>query len=161
MTTPIGASLSLVALAALCGAAAPGMARPMWNDNAEAHAVCEVNNKMHNGMMSVKLSGDADRDFVATMIPHQQAAIDIAKIELRYGKDEETRKLAATLVAAHEQEIAAMSAWLAQHPATDMARRPMPAARYLGPAAAGSGPANPALLAQTPGAKPGTQEGTE
>ena len=33
------------------------------------------------------MTGDADKDFVAMMIPHLQGTIDMAKVELKYGKD--------------------------------------------------------------------------
>jgi hypothetical protein len=36
--------------------------------------------------MSIKPTGDVDRDFVAMMVPHHQGAIDMAQAELRYGR---------------------------------------------------------------------------
>jgi uncharacterized protein (DUF305 family) len=69
---------------------------------------------MHQSMMQ-SFTGDADVDFVQGIIPHHQGAIDIAKIELRYGKDPEIKKLAEDIIKAQEGEIAAMNAWLAQH----------------------------------------------
>jgi uncharacterized protein (DUF305 family) len=70
--------------------------------------------KMHQGMM-VGYTGDADVDFVKGMLPHHQGAVDMANIELQYGKDPELRKLAEDIVKAQESEIAFMNAWLAKH----------------------------------------------
>jgi len=68
--------------------------------------------KMHESSL-MQSSGDADVDFVRMMIPHHQAAIDMAKAELKHGKDAPTRKLAKAIIAAQEKEIAEMNAWLA------------------------------------------------
>jgi len=59
--------------------------------------------------MDVKPSGDIDRDFVAMMAPHHQGAIDMAVIELRYGKNEQLRRIAQEIVVDQMQEIQAMN----------------------------------------------------
>jgi uncharacterized protein (DUF305 family) len=74
-------------------------------------AFAEANATMHKDM-DIKFTGDADKDFVRGMIAHHQGAIDMAKIELEYGKDAEIRKLAETIIAAQEGEIKDMKAWL-------------------------------------------------
>jgi uncharacterized protein (DUF305 family) len=58
--------------------------------------------------MAVRPSGDVDRDFVALMIPHHESAIAMAQAELRYGKNEQLRRMAQEIVATQQQEIAAM-----------------------------------------------------
>ncbi len=63
--------------------------------------------KMMNDM-EIKPTGDIDRDFVAMMAPHHQGAIDMAISELRYGKDEQLRRIAQEIIVDQMQEIAAM-----------------------------------------------------
>jgi uncharacterized protein (DUF305 family) len=67
----------------------------------------QVNARMHESMQIVP-SGDPDRDFTRMMIPHHQGAIDMAVVELRYGKDERLRRLAQEINVAQQQEIAVM-----------------------------------------------------
>ncbi len=70
-----------------------------------------ANAKMHRDM-GVALTGDADVDFLAGMIPHHQGAIDMAEVALKYGKDPKVKKLARDIIRAQKQEIAMMNAWL-------------------------------------------------
>lgn len=64
--------------------------------------------------MDVKPTGDVDRDFVAMMIPHHQGAIDMALAVLRYGKNEQIRRIAQEIIVEQQQEIAAMRLALGQ-----------------------------------------------
>ena len=63
--------------------------------------------------MMVPYTGDVDVDFAAGMIPHHQAAIDMAKIQLEFGTDPGMRELAEAIIAAQESEIATLKAFLA------------------------------------------------
>ena len=67
--------------------------------------------RMNQAMRAAPMTGDPDRDFVAMMIPHHQGAIDMAQVELRYGKDPAMRQLARTIIAAQRREIGEMQRW--------------------------------------------------
>jgi len=68
-----------------------------WQDNSDETAFLGENQTAMSKMMmdmTVKPSGDIDRDFVEMMVPHHQGAVDMAKAELRYGHNEQLRRLA-------------------------------------------------------------------
>ena len=58
--------------------------------------------------MTIKPTGDVDRDFVDMMVPHHQGAIDMAVAVLRYGRNPQVRRLAQEIIVDQQQEIAAM-----------------------------------------------------
>jgi uncharacterized protein (DUF305 family) len=67
--------------------------------------------------MMVPPSGNADRDFAAMMVPHHQGAVDMARIELQFGKDPVLRRLAQAIIVEQLQEIEVMQRELNQLPA--------------------------------------------
>jgi Domain of unknown function (DUF305) len=82
--------------------------RPDLSD--EQSFLSENDAAMNNMMaeMTIKPTGDVDRDFVAMMVPHHQGAVDMAKAELKYGHNEQLRRLAQEIVVTQQQEISAM-----------------------------------------------------
>jgi len=88
------------------------MAMPASTGQSASNAAFEqANTKMHKDM-AVPLTGDADRDFLAGMIPHHQGAVDMAEVVLKYGKDPRVKKLAQDIITAQKKEIAMMQGWL-------------------------------------------------
>lgn len=67
---------------------------------------------MH-GMMTVKLTGNPDVDFVKGMIPHHEAAIKMAEVVMPYLKDQQIKTFAKNIIAAQKHEVAFMTSWLA------------------------------------------------
>jgi hypothetical protein len=83
--------------------------------------------KMHMAMGAVERSGNADVDFVRLMIPHHQAAIDMAKTQLLHGKDAQMRRLAQEIITDQQLEIQLMQRWLKQREAAATKQNQTPA----------------------------------
>jgi hypothetical protein len=80
-------------------------------DHSEEQSFLLENRAAMNKMMAdmtIKPTGDVDRDFVAMMVPHHQGAIDMANAELNFGHNEQLRRLAQEIVANQEREITVM-----------------------------------------------------
>lgn len=97
----LAAGAAAIALGGACVLAANEDEAPFLKENEAAMS------KMMTAM-AVKPSGDVDRDFVATMIPHHQGAIEMAQAELRYGRNEQLRRIAQEIIVDQTQEIDVM-----------------------------------------------------
>jgi uncharacterized protein (DUF305 family) len=72
-------------------------------DHSEEQALLSENSAAMNKMMAdmtVKPSGD--------VVPHHQGAVDMAKAELKYGHNEQLRRLAQEIVANQQRQIMVM-----------------------------------------------------
>ena len=103
---------TVVIAALLFGSAGPLRGSPA-DEAAFAAANFAAMDRMMRGM-GVPPSGNVDADFVATMVPHHQGAIDMAQAELRYGRNETLRRIAQEIIVEQQQEIAAMHLALGQ-----------------------------------------------
>ncbi|WP_173256976.1 DUF305 domain-containing protein [Paraburkholderia sp. NMBU_R16] len=131
---------ALLAAALALGSAA--FAAGKFAANSEESAFLAENDRAMARMMdgmSVKPAGDVDHDFVQTMIPHHQGAIDMAQAELRHGRNEQLRRIAQEIVVEQQQEIVAMRLALGE---------PLPTP---GPAPDQGGSASEPVRSATPG----------
>jgi uncharacterized protein (DUF305 family) len=62
--------------------------------------------------LALSFSGDVDVDFAKRLLVQHQAAVDMAKVVLVFGKDAEVKKLADGIVKANEADIASLQDWL-------------------------------------------------
>lgn len=70
------------------------------------------NKKMMDKMGSMKMTGDADKDFAMMMTSHHQGAVDMANIELKHGKDPKMKAMAQKIIDTQPKEIKDMQDWL-------------------------------------------------
>lgn len=95
-----------------CGEKKPSAQKPpraeSLNETPFGAALTAGMDVMHQDMSTAILTGEADRDFLATMIPHHRGAIEMSRIILLHGKNERVRRLAQGIIIEQQSEIEAM-----------------------------------------------------
>jgi uncharacterized protein (DUF305 family) len=115
VSTRLGSAilLAVIHLVALDGW--PQHSQPHGASAAAEHAWSELAASMatmHAAMASAESSGDSEIDFVTLMLPHHQAAVEMARTELLYGSDPQMRRLAQEIMTEQKLEIDLMRLWL-------------------------------------------------
>ncbi len=64
--------------------------------------------------LQTKKGDNYDKAFVADMIEHHQAAVDMAKLSAKNAKHQEVKQLSQNIIAAQEKEISQMKQWQKQ-----------------------------------------------
>jgi len=103
----------VIAMALACPLAAANAFLPSDQTPTFLTDMARAMTTMDAGMMH-KPTGDVDKDFVAMMVPHHQGAIDMAMAELRFGHNEQLKRIAQEIIVDQQQEIAAMHLALGQ-----------------------------------------------
>lgn len=89
-----------------------GMQTQPANQSAAMKAYMEAAERMHGPMMEGIQASDPDVAFVRGMIAHHQGAIDMAKVVLQYGNDDQAKKWANDVISEQQREITEMEEWL-------------------------------------------------
>lgn len=97
------------------GGSMPGMAAQPADQSAATKAYREAGERMHGPMMEGVQTSDPDVAFVKGMIAHHHGAIEMSKIVLQYGKDDQTKKWASDVIREQQREINEMQDWLKKH----------------------------------------------
>ena len=109
---------AITTLALLCGASAVyGETFLDTRAGPDEKAFLLANDQVMTKMMedmTREPSGDVDHDFVTMMVPHHQGAMDMAQLELLYGRNEQLRRIAQEIIVEQQQEIVAMRLALGQ-----------------------------------------------
>lgn len=79
------------------------------------HSLKSSMTTMHDNMQKGMMSNDPDVAFAAGMLPHHIGAVEMAQVELKYGKDPELRQLAQNVIDSQNKEIKQMETWLTAH----------------------------------------------
>jgi uncharacterized protein (DUF305 family) len=104
LAIPLAASL-------IVGVGVSALAQDMGHEK----EMMAAHKKMMDDMMAMKSTGDPDKDFAMMMVPHHQGAIDMAEVELKYGKDPALKKMAQEIIDAQKKEIEEFKKWQGEH----------------------------------------------
>jgi len=66
--------------------------------------------------MSVRPTGDVDKDFVDMMVAQHEGAIEMSEAVLRYGHNEQLQRIAQEIIVTQHEEIAAMRIAVGESP---------------------------------------------
>jgi uncharacterized protein (DUF305 family) len=86
-----------------------------------AELMREAGRQMHQGMANAERTGDPD--FASEMIPHHQGAIEMARLELLYGRNPVLRRMAQEIIVTQQQEIGSISRISSPIPSRSSIRR--------------------------------------
>src|SRR5688500_12097513 len=62
--------------------------------------------------MPMQFTGDADKDFATSMMKHHAGGIEMAKIQLKHGKDPDMRKMAEKPIKGQGDDNQEFAIWL-------------------------------------------------
>jgi len=91
------------------------MAPPMEDMGEHQAAMMEGMMVTSDQMMQGVMQDDPDVAFACGMIPHHQAAINMAQVELEYGDDQKMKDMAQMIIDAQTKEIEELTSWIEEN----------------------------------------------
>lgn len=89
-----------------------------WHLTAKPVAAGSPSTAMLNDMREMdaatahmKMTGNQDRDFIEMMIPHHEAAIEMARTEMQSGRDARVKKVAKGIFDGQSKDVKDMKSW--------------------------------------------------
>lgn len=70
---------------------------------------------MHPPMVQGAMAENPDMAFICSMIAHHKGAIAMAEVQLKYGTDEEAKKIAQKTIDEQSKEVDQMTKWVEEH----------------------------------------------
>ena len=81
------------------------------SNSAASTAMMDAMTKMNQSMTGMKLNGKQDHDFIMMMIPHHEAAIAMAQVEVQHGSDPRAKKVAEGVIKSQSKDVKDMKTW--------------------------------------------------
>ena len=91
---------------ALCAAAGGALIAEAQHASSGQSPSAMMHAAMTKPMPQMKMTGDIDKDFAMMMAQHHVSAIEMAKIEIKYGKSSEMKGMAKKMLDAQVKERA-------------------------------------------------------
>jgi uncharacterized protein (DUF305 family) len=101
--------IALIVVTLAVGIPTIWMASPSPPESAADAALNQSMKRMDSAMKRIGCSGNPDADFARMMVPHHQGAIEMAAVELQFGKDLRLRRLAQEILVTQQSEIEVMT----------------------------------------------------
>lgn len=80
-----------------------------------SETLMQIMEQMNSDSMSMKMTGDPDHDFAMMVRRHHEGAINMSRIQIEQGKDEELKSLAEKIIKEQRKDNEKFTAFLTTH----------------------------------------------
>ena len=105
---------SALAAALCCGALAVSASAHL-SQNSPSAKLMTIMKRGDSDMAQAPMNGKVDHDFATMMAAHHVSAIDMAKVEIQYGRDKTLKEMARKMMAAQTKERKQLLQLAAKH----------------------------------------------